>query len=196
MMNFTKSVKDRISQTIQTHILIADEMSEDIANAGNLLFTSLVQGNKVLSCGNGGSAALSQYFNALLLHRFEMDRPSLPSISLNANAITMSSIANESGYGEVFSQQIQALGNQGDILLAISTNGNSDSIYQAIQKAQQENMHIISLTGKDGGRIRSLYRNQDIELCVPANETAYIQEAQMLLLNCLCNIIDKGLFGI
>lgn len=171
-------------------------MPEQVATAVELLVSALKNGRKVLSCGNGGSAADAQHFSSELLNRFDKDRPSLPAIALTTDSSTMTSIANDYNYNEVFARQLTSLGQAGDILLAISTSGNSPNICRAIEVAHDRKMHVIALTGRDGGKIAGLLTSQDVELRVPATVTARIQEVHLLLIHVLCTCVDKRLFNV
>ena len=155
----------------------------------------LLANRKILSCGNGGSAADAQHFSSELLNRFERERPGLPAIALTTDSSTLTSIANDYSYEEIFSKQVRALGQPGDILLAISTSGNSPNIVQAIGAASERDMCVIALTGRDGGKMAGNYRQGDVEIRVNAESTARIQEVHLLLIHCLCDLIDQQLFG-
>ncbi|MEQ3693749.1 MAG: phosphoheptose isomerase [Alcanivorax sp.] len=193
------SVQDRIishfGASIETKTLAAEELPPYIEHAAQLLVNSLVSGGKILACGNGGSAGDAQHFSSELLNRFERERPSLPAISLATDPSTMTSIANDYSYNEVFSKQIRALGNSGDVLLAISTSGNSNNVIQAIKAAHERDMVVIALSGKDGGQMTSLLTADDVEIRVPSNVTARIQEVHLVVIHCLCDLIDCSLFG-
>lgn len=195
-MELSERVKDHFSKSIKTSILIADGLADAIVHAGQVLVSSILSGKKILSCGSGGAAALSNYFSTQLLHRFSMDRPGLPAISLSSDSAALTSIANDQSFRYVFSQQISALGQSEDILLCISTSTNSESIVEAIKAAHENNMHIISLTGKDSGKISSMYMPSDLEICIPSEQAACIHEGQLTVINCLCEAIDYGLFGV
>jgi D-sedoheptulose 7-phosphate isomerase len=159
--------------------------------------TACLLGNgKILACGNGGSAADAQHFAAELVNRFEMERPPLAAIALTTDSSTLTSIANDYSYNQVFSKQVQALGQPGDVLLAISTSGNSANVIEAIHVAHDREMRVVALTGKDGGRIAGLLKESDLNLCVPADRTARIQEVHLLALHCLCDGIDCLLLGV
>jgi len=151
----------------------------------------------VLSCGNGGSAGDAQHFSSEMLNRFERERPSLPAIALSTDTSTLTSIANDYSFNEIFSKQIRALGQAGDILLAYTTSGNSGNIIEAIKAAHDRDMTVITITGKDGGQLSSLslLKDHDIELRVPSHSTARIQETHLLITHCLCDLIDYQLFG-
>ena len=148
-----------------------------------------------MSCGNGGSAGDAQHFSSELLNRFERERPSLPAIALTTDSSTLTSIANDYSYNEVFSKQVRALGQREDILLAISTSGNSGNVVEAIHAAHDREMRVISLTGRDGGEMVHIQQAGDIEIRVPSDVTARIQEVHLLIIHCLCDLIDHQLFG-
>ena len=187
-------VQQLFSDSIQTKIRAADTIAEPIVNGGQMLVNCLLAGHKILACGNGGSAADAQHLSAELLNRFETERPELPAIALTTDSSTITSIANDYDYSQVFAKQIRALGQAGDVLVAISTSGNSPSITSAVQAAQSRRMHTLALTGKQGGELASILGEQDLEIRVPAESTARIQETHILILHCLCDLIDRQLF--
>ena len=170
-------------------------LAPQIEQAGQLMVTALDKGGKILSCGNGGSAGDSQHFSAELLNRFELERPGLAGIALTTDSSTLTSIANDYAYEQIFSKQVLALGNDGDCLLAISTSGNSANVTRAVQAAHQKNMRVVAMTGCDGGKIRQILAADDVEICVPSNRTARIQEVHLVIIHCLCDSIDQALFG-
>lgn len=185
------------NDSIQAKIATAEILTNDIANAAALLVECLLHGNKILVCGNGGSAADAQHFAAELMNRFEVERPSLPAIALTTDTSTLTAIANDYEYNAIFAKQIRALGQPRDVLIAISTSGNSGNVVHAIKAAHDRNLAVIALTGREGGEIASLLSpTQDIELRVPATQTARIQETHILILHCLCDLIDFQLFGL
>lgn len=165
-----------------------------IADAAALLATTLRQDGKILSCGNGGSAGDAQHFAAELLNRFEMERPGLAAMALSTDTSTLTSIANDYAYEQVFSKQVGALGRAGDVLLAISTSGNSANVVAATQAAHECGMRVIALTGRDGGKLATALHDGDIEIRVPARRTARIQEVHLVVIHCLCDAIDQALF--
>lgn len=187
-------VKTIFNDSIQTLITSADTLADVISKAGEKMSLALLDNQKILACGNGGSAADAQHFSAELLNRFECERPSLPAISLTTDTSTITSIANDYHFNEIFSKQIKALGQPGDILLALSTSGKSKNIIDAIVSAHQKKMYIIALTGHDGGDIPPLLSENDIEIRVPSDSTARIQEMHGVIIHCLCDIIDTQLF--
>lgn len=189
-MNLIENVRVQIQASINTKIAVLDLLPEAIAAAGEMLVNALQQGKKVLCCGNGGSAADAQHFSAELLGRYLNERESLPAIALNTDTSTLTAIGNDYGYKQVFARQIQGLGQAGDVLLAISTSGNSENIIAAIEAARTRNMQIIALTGREGGKIAGLLQPQELHICVPDNVTSRIQESHIMILHCLCEIID------
>lgn len=193
-MSFIPRIKQHFQSSAETLITGAEVLCEPISEAGQALIQCLLGGKKILSCGNGGSAADAQHFSAELLNRFETERPSLPALALTTDTSTLTSIANDYDYSQVFEKQINALGQAGDVLLAISTSGNSTNIVKAIEAAQQKNIIVIALTGGGGGKISSILNPNDIEIRVPSEKTSRIQESHLLTIHCLCDIIDHGLF--
>ncbi|MBO9489570.1 phosphoheptose isomerase [Endozoicomonas sp. G2_1] len=187
-------INNNFTESIQTKIAASEALAGPIEKAGMIMVNSLLAGNKILSCGNGGSAGDAQHFSSELLNRFETERPSLPAIALTTDSSTLTSIANDYHYDEVFSKQIRALGANGDVLLAISTSGNSKNVIKAIEAAVARDMPIIALTGRDGGDIAGLLGENDVEIRVPSSRTARIQEVHLLVIHCLCEIIDTTLF--
>lgn len=194
-MQFQERITQHFVDSIETKQQSVMELAPVIEQASDSMVNALLNGGKILSCGNGGSAGDSQHFSSELLNRFERERPSLPAIALTTDSSTVTSIANDYSYNEVFSKQIRALGNEGDVLLAISTSGNSANVVQAIQAAHDRDMRVVALTGKNGGDMASLYLPNDIEIRVPSNVTARIQEVHLLVIHCLCDLIDWQLFG-
>jgi D-sedoheptulose 7-phosphate isomerase len=173
----------------------APSLSGPIARAITLMAECLRSGGKILACGNGGSAADAQHFSAELLNRFERERPPLAAIALTTDSSTVTSIANDYSYDQVFEKQVMALGRAGDILFAISTSGNSGNVMAAMRVASKAGMAIIALTGRDGGKMAQMLAPQDVHICVPHTVTARIQEVHLLTLHCLCDGIDAILFG-
>jgi D-sedoheptulose 7-phosphate isomerase len=188
-------IKQHFEDSIQTKQQAVDALAPVIAQAGELMVHALLNGRKILSCGNGGSAADAQHFSAEMLNRFEAERPSLPALALTTDTSTLTSIANDYSYNEVFAKQLRALGQTGDILLAISTSGNSMNVVYAINAAHDRGLPVVALTGKDGGEMASLMQPNDIEIRVPVSATARVQETHLLIIHCLCDFIDRSLFG-
>lgn len=194
MSEILERIKQQFSDNIQAKINTADTILPSIVYAAEKIVQCLLDGNKILSCGNGGSTYQSQHFSAKMLHRYQQERPSLPAIALtlDASAIT----ANQDGnYTDIFAKQIRTLGQPGDILLAISTNGNSLTILNTIKAAQDKKMTVIALTGGDGSKIAAQLEENDVEICVPAAEMQRIQETHLLIIHCLCDSVDFQLFG-
>jgi len=173
----------------------ATVLREPIARAGLLLARSLKNGAKVLACGNGGSAADAQHFAAELVNRFEAERPPLAAVALTTDSSNLTSIANDYAWEQVFSKQVRALGRRGDVLLAISTSGNSANVIEAMRVAHEAGVRVIALTGRGGGKMAPLLAPEDIHICVPHQKTSRIQEVHLLVLHCLCDAIDFELFG-
>ncbi|MBW8189499.1 phosphoheptose isomerase [Neiella marina] len=187
-------IKASFTESIQTKIAAAEALPEAIQQAGTHMSQALLNGNKILTCGNGGSAGDAQHFSSELLNRFEKERPGLPAMALTTDSSTVTSIANDYSYDEIFSKQVRALGQPGDILLAISTSGNSRNVIKAMEAAVSRDMKIIALTGKDGGEMAGLLSQNDTEVRVPSERTARIQEVHLLVIHCLCDLIDNTLF--
>lgn len=194
-MELSSHVKQIFNDSIQTQITAADTLSEIIAKAALLMVDALLNNHKILACGNGGSAADAQHFSAEMLNRFESERPSLPAIALTTDSSTITSIANDYHFDEIFSKQIKALGQPGDVLLALSTSGHSKNMIDAIVAAHHRQMFVIAMTGRDGGDIPPLLNETDIEIRVPSESTARIQETHGIVIHCLCDIIDRQLFS-
>ncbi len=194
-MSLENRIREHFHKSIQTKQSAVDVMAAPIARAVHAMVASLKAGGKIMACGNGGSAADSQHFAAELLNRFERERAPLAAIALTTDTSTLTSIANDYRYEEVFSKQVQALGKRGDVLLAISTSGNSPNVMEAIKVAHEAGITVVALTGKGGGKMTAQLAANDIHLCVPAERTANIQEVHLLTLHCLCDGIDHLLLG-
>ncbi|MBC3934201.1 phosphoheptose isomerase [Undibacterium sp. CY7W] len=173
----------------------AEELAQPIEQAVELMFLALSNGNKIMACGNGGSAADCQHFAAELVGRFERERLPLPAMALTTDSSILTAVANDYSFQEVFSKQVQAFGQSGDILLAITTSGNSVSVINAINAALERDMRVVALTGKGGGTVNQLLSDADVHICVPHDRTARIQEVHLLTIHCLCDGIDSALFG-
>jgi D-sedoheptulose 7-phosphate isomerase len=170
-------------------------LSPRIAAAAQRMGQALLADHKILACGNGGSAADAQHFSAELLNRFERERPGLPGIALTTDTSTITSIANDYHFDDIFAKQLRALGQAGDVLLGITTSGNSPNVLRAIDAAHERHMICIALTGRDGGKVPPLLSDEDIHICVAASSTAIIQEVHGLVIHCLCDLIDYQLLG-
>lgn len=195
-MDLTQHVLELFQDSIETKSRAMHVLASPLNDAADLMVQGLLSGAKILACGNGGSAADAQHFSSEMLNRFEHERPGLPALALTTDSSTLTSIANDYDYGEVFAKQISALGHPGDLLLAISTSGNSTNILRAVEAAQGRQMKVIALTGRNGGRVSGLLRSEDLEIRVPAESTARIQEVHLLCIHCLCDLIDRQLLGV
>nr|WP_244868752.1 MULTISPECIES: DnaA initiator-associating protein DiaA [Photorhabdus] len=187
-------IKVCFTESIQTQIAAAEALPDAISRAAMMMVQSLLNGNKILCCGNGGSAATAQRFAANMINRFETERPSLPALSLNADNVVITAISSNKQHDEIYAKQVRALGQPGDVLLAISTHGNSRDIVKAVEAAVTRDMTIVALTGYDGGELAGLLGPQDVEIRIPSHRSARIQEVHMLTVNCLCDLIDNTLF--
>lgn len=195
LMDAETRVRAHFEESIKTKRAAMDLLGERIAAAGRLMSEALLDDGKILSCGNGGSAGDSQHFSSELLHRFERERPGLPAMALTTDTSTLTSIANDYGYEDIFAKQVRALGRRNDVLLAISTSGNSENICRAIIAAHDRELRVVALTGRDGGRMAALLTDDDVEVRVPATRTARVQEVHLLVIHCLCDLIDTNLLG-
>jgi len=192
-------ISERVTNIFTSHIATAhaalDKLSSDIVDAATVLTNALLADHKILSCGNGGSAGDAQHFSSELLNRFERERPGLPAIALTTDSSTITSISNDYTFDDIFSKQVSALGQQGDVLLAISTSGNSANILRAVMAAHQRQMRCVVLTGNTGGDLPGILDDDDIFLAVPEKSTARIQEIHIIIIHCLCDLIDTQLLG-
>ena len=188
-------IEQLFSQSINTKERARDTMPANIAQAARLLCDCVEARNKVLSCGNGGSAGDAQHFSSEMLNRFERDREGLAAMALTTDASTITAIANDYSYEDIFAKQVRALGRSGDLLLAISTSGNSSNVNRAIEAAHAADMNVIAFSGRDGGSMAPLLRKSDVELRVPSTSTARIQEVHLLLIHCLCFLLDRAILG-
>jgi D-sedoheptulose 7-phosphate isomerase len=187
-------IRQQFADSIAVKQKAMDVLVPAIAQAGAAMVATLAGGGKVLACGNGGSAGDAQHFSAELLNRFERERPELAAVALTTDSSTLTAIANDYAYEQVFSKQVRALGRPGDCLLAISTSGNSPNVVEAIRAAHGRQMKVIALTGRDGGRMAALLGTGDVEVRVPADRTARIQEVHLVVIHCLCDAIDRALY--
>ncbi len=173
----------------------AQSLSKPIAAAVQAILACVTSGGKVLACGNGGSASDAQHFAAEFVGRFERERPELGAIALTTDSSILTAIANDYDFSQVFSRQVRALGQAGDILLALSTSGNSPNVLEAVQAAHDRDMSVVALTGRNGGKLAGRLRETDIHICVPHERTARIQEVHILALHCICDGVDVQLLG-
>ena len=194
-MDAETRVREHFAESIAVKQAAAEALSQSITSAGQLMASALLDEGKILSCGNGGSAGDSQHFSSELLNRFERERPGLPAMALTTDSSTLTSIANDYAYEDIFAKQIRALGRQNDVLLAISTSGNSENVNRAIVAAHERGMKVVALSGRDGGRMAALLGDDDVEIRVPATRTARIQEVHLVVIHSLCDLIDTTLLG-
>ncbi len=194
-MTAVARVKQTFAESLRIKEQAAQVLAPSIANAAELMIRALRQHGKILSCGNGGSAADAQHFSSELVNHFEIPRPGLPAIAVTNDTLALTSIANDYQFADVFAKQIRALGLPGDVLLAITTSGTSGNILNAIDAAHAREIDVVLLTGRDGGRASPMLDNADVEIRVPAQSTARIQEVHVVVIHCLCDLIDQQLFG-
>jgi D-sedoheptulose 7-phosphate isomerase len=194
-MDLAAHLRTHFTEGIELRTRMADVMPAQIARAGEALAAALKSGRKVLACGNGGSAADSQHFAAELVGRFERERPGLPAIALTTDTSALTAIANDYDYDRVFSKQVEALASEGDFLLAISTSGNSKNVIEAMKAAQARKLQVIALTGRDGGAMGRMCGPRDFHLNVAHQRTMRVQEVHLLVVHCLCEVVDNVIFG-
>jgi D-sedoheptulose 7-phosphate isomerase len=194
-MDLAHHIRAHFDESIELKRRMAELLAPQIARAGEALAAALKEGNKVLACGNGGSAADSQHFAAEIVGRFERERPGMPAIALTTDTSAITAIANDYSYDVVFSKQVESLGRAGDFLLGISTSGNSKSVVEAIRAAQARAMRVIALTGRDGGAMAKMLGPRDFHLNVAHPRTMRVQEVHLLVIHCLCDVVDNVIFG-
>ena len=194
-MDLTEHLRTHFEEGIELRRRMADTLPGQIAKAGEALAAALKSGRKALACGNGGSAADSQHFAAELVGRFERERAGFPAIALTTDTSAITAIANDYDYDRVFSKQVEALGNEGDVLLAISTSGNSKNVIEAMKAAQARKLVVIALTGRDGGAMGRMCGPRDFHLNVAHPRTMRVQEVHLLVVHCLCEVVDNVIFG-
>ena len=194
-MNLADRVRQQFSESAQTKLAAAATLADPIAAAVQLMAAGLRAGGKIMACGNGGSAADSQHFAAELINRFERERAPMAAMALTTDTSTLTSVANDYAFEQVFAKQVLALGRPGDVLLAISTSGNSPNVLAAMEAARQRSIRVVALTGRGGGKMGAALAAGDIHLDVPATRTARIQEVHLLILHCLCDGIDTVILG-
>jgi D-sedoheptulose 7-phosphate isomerase len=195
-MDLISRISENFSESAHLKLQSMDVLAAPIAQAAERMVQCLKRDGKILACGNGGSAADSQHFSSELLNRFETERPSLAAIALTTDASTLTSIANDYDYDQVFAKQVRGLGHANDLLLAITTSGNSRNVIAAVEAAHEAGMGVVALTGRNGGRLVEALAPTDIHICVPATSTARIQEVHLLTLHCICDAIDCLLLGV
>lgn len=194
-MSLTQRISKHFDDSAEVKLQSKKVLAAPIAQAAQAMVECLMHDGKILVCGNGGSAADSQHFAAELINRFEVERPGLPAVALTTDSSVLTSIANDYDYRQIFSKQVRALGMEGDVLVAISTSGNSPNVVEAITAAHERGMIVVALTGRDGGQMAAMLNERDFNLCVPAQNTARVQEVHLLILHCLCDAIDHLLLG-
>ena len=189
-INLTDRIKEHFEESLSVKKLSMERLTLDLAQATQVMVDSLKLGGKILACGNGGSAGDAQHFAAELVGRFERERMELGAIALTTDSSILTAIGNDYGFEEIFSKQVRAIGKKEDILLGISTSGNSPNVILAIKAAKKMGMRVVAFTGRGGGKIKDLLEPEDVHLCVPSERTARIQETHLLLIHCLCDGID------
>jgi D-sedoheptulose 7-phosphate isomerase len=194
-MSIEAGIESQFAESLATKQAAAAALVPAIAAAARLAADVLQNQGKILSCGNGGSAGDAQHFSSELLNRFERERPGLAAVALSTDSSTVTAIANDYAYEQVFAKQVLALGRAGDGLLAITTSGNSPNVIAAVRAAHERGLRVIALTGRDGGRLAPVLRPGDVEIRVPSARTARVQEVHLLVIHCLCDAIDTLLFG-
>lgn len=195
-MDSSRRIASIFEESLESITRASKQVAPQIERAADLMIKCLLDGGKILVCGNGGSAADAQHFTAEMLNRFEMDRPPLPAIALTTDTSTLTSIANDFNFQDVFSKQIRALGQPGDTLLVITTSGNSPNLLHAVIAAHEKEMNCVALNGKQGGDVSNLLAPDDVDIIVPGNSTARIQEVHGIVIHCFCDLIEKQLLGI
>lgn len=194
-MTSTDRVRSLFEQSVEQTRHAMDAVCEPIATAASLMLKSLADGGKILSCGNGGSTSDAQHFSCEMLGRFVRERQPLSAIALTADTSTLLAVGNDYGIDHVFSRQVSALGRPGDVLLAISTSGNSPNVLEAVKAAHANQMRVVTLNGRDGGKLSTLLNTDDIDIVVPGDSTPRIQEVHGIAIHCLCDLIDVELLG-
>ncbi|MEO5764869.1 MAG: phosphoheptose isomerase [Casimicrobiaceae bacterium] len=195
MIDHVKRIRDHFADSAKLKLDAVEALAPVIARAASLMTECLFADGKILACGNGGSASDAQHFAAELVGRFERERPELPALSLATDTSLLTAVANDYAFEQVFARQVRALGAKGDVLLAISTSGNSPNVIAAAAAAQEREMRVVALTGKGGGRLGELMAPEDVHVCVPHPRTMRIQEVHLLVIHCLCDAIDATLLG-
>jgi D-sedoheptulose 7-phosphate isomerase len=191
----TQRILAHFQESADLKLQSANTLAQPISQAVELMFGALSNGNKILACGNGGSAADCQHFAAELVGRFERERFPLPALALTTDTSIMTAVGNDYSYKEIFSKQVQAFGQAGDVLLAISTSGNSANVLAAVEAALEREMRVVAMTGKDGGALAKMLTDADVHINVAHPRTCRVQEVHLLTIHCICDGIDVALFG-
>lgn len=191
----TQRILAHFQESADLKLKAAPLLTQPISEAIDLMFGALSNGNKILACGNGGSAADCQHFAAELVGRFERERFPLPALALTTDTSILTAVGNDYSYREIFAKQVQAFGQAGDVLLALSTSGNSANVLAAVEAALEREMRVVALTGRDGGELGKMLTDADVHICVPHTRTARIQEVHLVAIHCICDGIDVALFG-
>jgi len=194
-MSLHERVLHNFSESVRAANAAAEIVVPAIVTAADVMTQALLSDRKILVCGNGGSAAQAVHFSSEMLNRFETERPGLPAIALSADSSTLTSIANDYRFDDVFAKQVLALGQGGDVLMVLTTSGNSLNILRAVEAARDREMLCVALGGRDGGQLVGLLTDQDVHILVPGPSTARIQEVHMIVIHCLCDLIDAQLLG-
>jgi D-sedoheptulose 7-phosphate isomerase len=194
-VDLTARVLQLFDESRHTAASAAQSVAPAVAAAATRMAQALINDHKILACGNGGSAADAQHFASEMLNRFETERPGLPAVALTTDGSTLTSIANDYTYDEVFAKQVRALGQAGDILLAITTSGNSANVVKAVHAAHERRMQCVALTGRTGGEVADVLSHDDVNICVAGPSTPRIQEVHIIVIHCLCDLIDQQLLG-
>lgn len=194
-MEKTDLIRKTFSDSIECIVESCDQLYENIGKSSSLISSQLLEGNKIFCCGNGGAASDAQYFCSRLINRFDRERPALPAFCLSSDITTLTTIANDHNFNDIFSKQIRALANPGDILFVISNSGKSSNLIQAVQTAHEKQMFVIALSGNDGGSIEQNLTENDIELSVKNENSSRIKEVNLITMHCICELIDQNLFG-
>ena len=195
-MQASQRVLEIFEESVEVISKASNQIAQQTAEAADLMIESLLSGGRILICGNGGSAADAQHFSAEMLNRYEKERPPLPAIALTTDSSTLTAVANDYAYEDVFAKQVQALGQPRDVLLVITTSGNSRNLARAVVAAHEKEMRCVGLSGKTGGELSKLFTSSDVDIIVSGPSTARIQEVHGIIIHCFCDLIDQRLLGL